>query len=94
MNKKAKTITVVLFISQIFIWVFSHSLLVDQSFLLAEKKAKIEKLAEQEKKVEKKIASQTSLSEIEKKSISLELSPVKNIVVLSLNQQFALQNNN
>jgi len=94
MNKTTKTLTAVLLISQILIWVFSHSLLVDQSFSVAEKKAQIEKLADEEKRMEKTIARQASLSAIEERSLGMELAPIGNIVILSLNQQFALQNNN
>jgi hypothetical protein len=94
MNKTTKTLTIILFISQIFIWVFSHSLLVDQSFSLAEKKVQIEKIADEEIRMEKTIAHQASLSAIEERSLSIKLIPVDHIVILSLNQQFALQNNN
>ncbi len=91
MNKPVKYLTIILFVGQIFIWIFSHSLLLNNSFSIAEKKVELEKICEHGKRIEKTIAKETSLSQIEKRSFDLNLIPVEKIVVLSLNQQFALQ---
>lgn len=91
MNKTARYLTIFLFVGQIFIWVFSNSLLVDGSFSVAERKVELKIITEHGKRIEKTIAKETSISQIEKKSSDLSLAPVEKIVVLSLNQQFALQ---